>query len=139
MKKLITTMKVVFYTAAVIVLVAVSTSCSIEPDYADKITEDILIAINENDYDGFMKHRPEQAKINFTRADFEQMSNEVIIERGSYVAGTKKFWKTEEDDSLINVYYRAKYTKSVDIIVIAGFHEIESEMALVTFSLTNSY
>ena len=139
MKKLITTMKVVFYTAAVIVLVAVSTSCSIEPDYADKITEDILIAINENDYDGFMKHRPEQAKINFTRADFEQMSNEVIIERGSYVAGTKKFWKTEEDDSLINVYYRAKYTKSVDIIVIAGFQEIESEMALVTFSLTNSY
>ena len=134
-----TTMKVVFYTAAVIVLVAVSTSCSIEPDYADKITEDILIAINENDYDGFMKHRPEQAKINFTRADFEQMSNEVIIERGSYVAGTKKFWKTEEDDSLINVYYRAKYTKSVDVIVIAGFQEIEGEMALVTFSLEYSY
>ncbi len=67
------------------------------------------------------------------------MSNEVIIERGSYIAGTKKFWKTEEDDSLINVYYRAKYTKSVDVIVIAGFQEIEGEMALVTFSLTNSY
>ncbi len=139
MKKLITTMKVVFYTAAVIVLITAGISCSKEADYADIITEDVLIAINENDYDGFMKHRPEQAKIDFTRADFEQMSNEVIIERGSYIAGTKKFWKAEEDDSLINVYYRAKYTKSVDVIVIAGFQEIEGEMALVTFSLEYSY
>ena len=139
MKKLITTMKVVFYTAAVIVLITAGISCSKEPDYTGMITEDVLIAINENDYDGFMKHRPEQAKIDFTRADFEQVNNEVIIERGSYIAGTKKFWKTEEDDSLINVYYRAKYTKSVDVIVIAGFQEIEGEMALVTFSLTNSY
>ncbi len=139
MKKLITTMKVVFYTAAVIVLITAGISCSKEPDYTGIITEDVLIAINENDYDGFMKHRPEQAKIDFTRADFEQVNNEVIIERGSYIAETKKFWKTEEDDPLINVYYRAKYTKSVDVIVIAGFQEIEGEMALVTFSLTNSY
>jgi hypothetical protein len=139
MKKLITTMKIVFYTAAVIVLITAGISCSKEPDYTGIITEDVLIAINENDYDGFMKHRPEQAKIDFTRADFEQVNNEVIIERGLYIAGTKKFWKTEEDDSLINVYYRAKYTKSVDVIVIAGFQEIEGEMALVTFSLTNSY
>lgn len=139
MKKLITTMKVVFYTAAVIVLITAGISCSKEPDYTGIITEDVLIAINENDYDGFMKHRPEQAKIDFTRADFEQVNNEVIIERGSYIAGTKKFWKTEEDDSLINVYYRAKYTKSVDVIVIAGFQEIEGEMALVTFSLEHSY
>ena len=132
-------MKIVFYTAAVIVLITAGISCSKEPDYTGIITEDVLIAINENDYDGFMKHRPEQAKIDFTRADFEQVNNEVIIERGLYIAGTKKFWKTEEDDSLINVYYRAKYTKSVDVIVIAGFQEIEGEMALVTFSLTNSY
>ena len=139
MKKLITTMKVVFYTAAVIVLITAGISCSKEPDYTGIITEDVLIAINENDYDGFMKHRPEQAKIDFTRTDFEQVNNEVIIEHGSYIAGTKKIWKTEENDSLINVYYRARYTKSVDVIVIAGFQEIEGEMALVTFSLTNSY
>jgi len=84
-----------------------------------------LIAINENDYDGFMKHRPEQAKIDFARADFEQVNNGVIIERGLYIAGTKKFWKTEEDDSLINVYYRAKYTKSVDVIFIVGFKRLK--------------
>ncbi len=139
MKKLRIVMKVVLYTAALTILITAGISCSKEPDYAGKSFEDTLIAINEDDYDGFMKHRLEQTKTDFTEADFEQFNNEVAAYQGSYVAGTKKFWKTEEDDSLINVYYRAKYTKSVDVIVIAGFQEIESGMALVTFSLTNSY
>jgi hypothetical protein len=36
-----------------------------------------------------MKHKPEQTKIDFTEADFEQMNNEVIAGHDSYVAGTK--------------------------------------------------
>ena len=88
MNKLRLIMKVVLYTVALTILITAGISCSKEPDYAGRIVEDALIAINENDYDGFMEHRPGQTKIDFTEADFEQMNNEVIAARGSYIAGT---------------------------------------------------
>ena len=135
MKKLRIIVKVILFTAALTILITASISCSKEPDYAGKIAEDTLIAINENDYDGFMKHQPEQNKIDFAEADFEQMNNEVIAVHGSYVIGTKKFWKTEKDDSLTNVYYRAKFTKNVDVVVAIRVREIEGEITLVSFSL----
>jgi hypothetical protein len=136
MKKIKTAMKVVFYMAVVTVLVTTAISCSKEPDYADKIIEDTLIAINENDYDGFIKHFAEQAKLDYTIVDFVKNNNEILTANGSYVAGTKKFWMTDKEDSLINVYYRARFSKHVDVVITAGFQEIEGEMFLVSFSLT---
>ena len=95
--------------------------------YADPITEDTLMSINENDYVKFSQHFDEVMKNAIPEANFVQLSATLKQMIGDYVS--KEFWKVEEQGIFAIVYYKAKFTKeSGDVVVKVVFQEIEEEM-----------
>ena len=98
-----------------------------EPEYAGAIAEDILQALNENDYAGYSEHFDEVMKNTVTESVFEQTATAIKEKIGAYVS--KTFWKVIEQDVYTVVIYRAKFTREPeDVITRVVFQEISGEI-----------
>jgi len=107
-----------------LVMVTMTSACvqEAEPEYAGSITEQILIAINENDYPKYSEHLDEAMKKAMPEAVFQETSALIKAKIGSYVS--KEFWKAEDKGASTIVYYKAKFTgEPEDVIVTVVFQE----------------
>jgi len=93
-----------------------------EPEYAGSITEQILIAMNENDYLKYSEHFDEAMRKAMPEAVFQETSALIKTKIGSYIS--KEFWKAEDKGVSTIVYYKAKFTdEPEDVIVQVVFQE----------------
>ncbi len=125
---------------AVIVAVAVSGGCveksGVEVDdvvleqvrgYADPVTEQILVAMNKNDYARYSEDFDQTMKNAMTEAVFDETNAAIRSKIGDYVS--KEFWKAESKDQYTIVYYNAKFTdEPADVTVKVVFQEIGGGM-----------
>ena len=124
--------------AAIVVAVAVSAGCmekngaevaDVEQvrEYADPITEHILMAMNENDYAKYAEDFDQTMKNAMTEAVFDEANAITKSKIGDYVS--KEFWKAESKDQYMIVHYKAKFTDEPgDVTVRVVFQEIGGEM-----------
>ncbi len=123
---------------AVIVAAAISGGCieksGVDVDdveqvrgYADPITEQILVAMNENDYAKYSEDFDQTMKNAMTVAVFDEKNAAIRSKIGDYVS--KEFWKAESKDQYTIVHYKAKFTdEPADVTVRVVFQEINGEM-----------
>ena len=112
----------------VLVMVVVTSACAQktepkpEPEYAGSITEQILLAINENDYPKYSEHFDEAMKKAMPEAVFQETNALIKAKIGDYVS--KEFWKAEDTGAYTIIYYKAKFTDEPgDVIVKVVFQE----------------
>lgn len=89
--------------------------------YADPITEDILIAMNEGNYTKFSKDMDVAMKNAMTEPVFQQTVALIKSKVGNYVS--KEFSKAELQGNYTVVYYKAKYTGESEVTVKVVFIE----------------
>src|SRR5699024_300485 len=83
------------------------------------ITEDILLAINNGDYQGFSKDFSETMKEQITEELFDSQILMVRDTIGEYQEDSKEFLDVEEvDKSLRRIFYNADYSKEDDNVII---------------------
>ncbi len=123
---------------AVIVAAAISGGCieksGVDVDdveqvrgYADPITEQILVAMNENDYAKYSEDFDQTMKNAMTVAVFDEKNAAIRSKIGDYVSN--EFWKAESKDQYTIVHYKAKFTdEPADVTVRVVFQEINGEM-----------
>lgn len=117
----------------VIAVVAYSTYTVKEPvdvvkvrEYADPIAENILLAMNENNYTKFSKHFDEMMKNALPHAVFNETNAMIKSKIGDY--SSKEFWKAEVEGPITIVYYKAKFIQEPEVIIKVGFQKILGEM-----------
>lgn len=132
-----TTIRIILGIIMMLGLIVSASACTEEPGidanqvrtYADLITEDTLIGMNENDYAKFSQHFDEAMKSAIPEANFVQLSATLKQIIGDYIS--KEFWTVEKQEGYTVVKYKAKYTiEPADVIVTVSFHEIEGETYL---------
>jgi maltoporin len=125
---------------AVIVAVAISSGCveksGVEVDdvvldqvrgYADPVTEQILVAMNEDDYAMYSEDFDQTMKNAMTEAVFNEANAGIRSKIGDYVS--KEFWKAESKDQYTIAHYKAKFTDEPDDVTVkVVFQEINGEM-----------
>jgi len=92
-----------------------------EPEYADQIAENILLAMNEDDYARYTKHFDEAMKSTVTEDVFKRNNSLIKSIIGDYES--KEFWKVEDKGTYTIVYYKAKFTREPEVIVKVVFQE----------------
>ncbi len=95
--------------------------------YADPVTEQILVAMNENDYVKYTEDFDQTMKNAMTEAVFDETNAVIRSKIGDYVS--KEFWKAESKDQYIIAQYKAKFTdEPADVTVRVVFQEINGTM-----------
>jgi len=94
--------------------------------YADPITENILVAMNEDNYTKYSEHFDATMKNVLPEPVFQENNALVTSKIGTYVS--KEFWKAESENQYTIVYYKATFTQELgDVIVKVVFQEIAGE------------
>ena len=95
--------------------------------YADPVTENILVAMNENDYAMYSEDFDQTMKNAMTEAVFDETNAVIRSKIGDYV--TKEFWKAESKGQYIIAQYKAKFTdEPAEVTVKVVFQEINGTM-----------
>jgi hypothetical protein len=76
--------------------------------YADSETENVLMSLNKNDYDGFSKDFNQTMKNAIPQASFTTLYNQMTSTVGDYQS--KEFEIVSTENNIITVEYYAKYT-----------------------------
>jgi len=96
-------------------------------EYSDPVTENILMAMNENDYARYSEDFDQTMKNAMTEAVFDETNAVIRSKIGDYVS--KEFWKAESKDQYTLVYYKAKFTdEPADVTVKVVFQELNGTM-----------
>ncbi len=116
-------------------VIAASTACTEEkPVNADEITGNVLQAVMEGDYAKYMSYGDIRWGIGGA-GDFGTEVAAIKDELGEYETDSLKYWKTEKENSLISVFYKAKFTKAPEVTVKSAFSEVVGTTWLVGFWL----
>ncbi len=95
--------------------------------YADPITEQILVAMNKDDYAMYSEDFDQTMKNAMTESVFVETNAVIKSKIGDYVS--KEFWKAESKDQYTIVHYKAKFTdEPADVIARVVFQEIGGEI-----------
>jgi hypothetical protein len=84
-------------------------------EIADSITENALIAMNENNYSRFSEDFDEKMKNALNEAKYQETIPEIKDEIGNYIS--KEFISVTRNDQFTIVIYKAKFTEPVDVYV----------------------
>jgi len=116
-------------------LVSTLPACSIQTD-EDKITENVLRAVNTGDYNKYLNSFYEELR---PGVQIEQDWNEDVAAikniYGEYENNSLEFWKTEAEDSSTVRYYKTKFTKNPEVIIKAAFQDFDGKNELIGFWL----
>lgn len=95
--------------------------------YADPITENILLAMNEDNYTKYSEHFDQTMRNALPRAVFNETNAVINSKIGDYVS--KEFWKVESKNQYTIVYYKARFIEEPkDVIVKVVFQEIKGQI-----------
>jgi hypothetical protein len=94
--------------------------------YADPITENILVAMNEGNYTKYSEHFDATMKNALPEPVFRENNALIQSKIGTYIS--KEYWKVESKNQYTTVYYKATFTQEPDdVIVKVVFQEIAGE------------
>lgn len=124
------------------VLLLTLTACqreeTVNADFADPMTEEVLLAINSGDYDTFSKNFNETNK-----AQLPQVFNTQILAIkeliGDYKEGSKELISAKEvDKNYIQVVYNTDYTNEEgNVIITIIFNKDESNRVIEGFYMNS--
>lgn len=128
---------IVIMIVVVAVIIAVALLVGLGPDpididevraYADLMTEDILVAMNEGDYEQFSEGFSADMKEAMPQAVFDDVIRGRIQGAvGEYMS--KGFLRAERHDAGVLVSYEADFTEEPDAVIVrVFFREIEVDM-----------
>lgn len=104
--------------------------------YADPVTEDILQAINNNDYARFSASFDEQMEQALPESAFRDLVNLIEARIGDYTS--KEFIQADLRDSYTVVSYRAKFSdEPADVTVTVSFRTIDGRHLVGGFFLNS--
>jgi hypothetical protein len=89
-----------------------------EPSYSREITENIMLAINNNNFPQYSRDFDQTMKQAMTEQAFEQVQKTVTSKIGSYVPASLQFSKTVAQDKYIVVNYLCKFTGEPDSVTV---------------------
>lgn len=109
--------KICFLTLMFIILMfaVCSASASEIRDFADPVTENMLVAINEGNYPAASQFFDEQMKSVLNQQEFQRQASKTKSAIGKYVS--KEFVTIEKDDQYTVVIYNAKFTLRDDVTI----------------------
>lgn len=103
-------------------------------DFADPLTENILLAMNENNYPRFSRNFDEKMKSEFNEAKFKNTIPVIKSKIGNYVS--KEFMSVENKSGYTVVTYKAKFSQEPDeVIVRSVFSDINGQKYISGFWL----
>lgn len=98
--------------SSIILIVLLLSICSCaktpEPDYANAIAENILQALNKNDYAMYSEHFDEAMKSAVPEPAFNQMNTGIKEKIGDYVS--KEYAAVQKQGTYTSVFYVCKFT-----------------------------
>ena len=96
-------------------------------EYADPITENILLGMNENNYTKYSEHFDQTMKNAMPESVFNETNAIIKSKIGDYAS--KEFWKAETKDQFTIVYYKAEFTQEPETVIVKiVFQEIAGEI-----------
>lgn len=100
-------------------------------EYADPMTENLLIGRNERNYEKYSKDFSDEMKKAVTYEKFLESIKLIEGKIGKYVEGSKKFYLATKDKNYIIVTYKAKFTmETSDVTVRVVFEEKDGVMKI---------
>jgi len=119
-------------TAAIILITLPSlTGCGKVAQYADPMTENILISMNKADYAGFSRDFDETMKAELNEAAFPDFLAQINGVIGNYKEGSKKIVGVNIENALTTASYTANYEKAEGTSVDVTFKKINDQMKVV--------
>ena len=116
---------------AVLFTMPIFTGCGKVAEYADPITENILVAINNADYSSFSKDFDEIMKSELSEEAFPDFLSAVTGQIGNYIEGSKKIVGVNIENELTTAKYTADFEKAEDVTVEVSFKKINAQMKVV--------
>lgn len=103
-------------------------------NFADPLTENILLAMNEDNYPRFSRDFDEKMKSEFNETQFKNTIPVIKSKIGNYVS--KEFMSVENQSGYTVVTYKAKFTQEPgDVIVRSVFSDINGQKYISGFWL----
>lgn len=100
-------------------------------EYADPMTENLLIGRNERNYEKYSKDFSDEMKKAVTHDKFLESCDLIEGKIGKYVENSKKFSLATKQNKYIIVTYKAKFTNETsEVTVRIVFEEIEGIMKI---------
>jgi len=106
-------------TLAVIVLAGCSAGGGIDESFkgsVEPVAENILQSIKNDDRDSLVKDMDDKMRSAFTQEKFKQMRDMLASKIGSYQS--KEYWKAEKSGDYRIAYYKAKFDKEEEYVVV---------------------
>ena len=121
-------------TIFVIVLAAsfpVFAGCGKVAEYADPITENILISMNNGDYASFSKDFDENIKAELSEDVFPDFLAAINGSIGDYIQDSKNLTGVNIENGLTTATYQADFEYLEGVIVDVLFKKIDNKMTVV--------
>lgn len=100
-------------------------------EYADPMTENLLIGRNEKNYEKYSKDFSDEMKKAVSQEKFLESIDLIEGKIGKYIENSKKFDLATKNNNYIIVTYKAKFTdESSDVTVRIVFEDINGEMKI---------
>jgi major membrane immunogen (membrane-anchored lipoprotein) len=120
--------KVITLAVAVILLSVFMAGCGTTPEkpaYSDALTDKVLTAINEGDYEKFSQDLDDKMKELLTETAFTNLKSQLAASAGDYVS--KEFEKITVTGDYTTVVYNAKYTKAEKVVITISFSTVDGK------------
>ncbi len=96
--------------------------------YSDSITENLLIAMNNGDYEMFSANLSPTMKKAIPQSEFPKLIEQIEGKIGKYIPNSKQFKRAYASGGFVNVIYEAKFTNENSPVTIrVVFKEINGK------------
>lgn len=126
--RLITIISVVLVLLTALPLIS---GCGKTAEFADPVLENILISMNNGDYQGFSKDFDANLRAELSEAVFPDFLAAVNGTIGNYVTGSKKITGVNISNGLTTATYKVDFEGMEDVTVDVVFQEIDDMRKVV--------
>lgn len=99
--------------------------------YADPATENLLIAMNNNNFTEFVKNMDDNMKNALSKANFNELISKVNGTVGNYIPNSKRLYQAVNNDKYITAVYLTKFTnESSEVTVKVVFKDVDGVMKI---------
>ncbi len=109
----------------------VFTGCGKVAQFADPMTENILVSINNADYAGFSRDFDSAMKAELNEEYFPDFLAQVKVIADNYKEGSKKIVGVNINNDLTTATYTADFANAEDVTVEVTFKKIDGKMQVV--------
>ena len=106
----------VFLILAIAAVILCAAGCSDDTrdqeyiDFADSVSEEYLVSINEKDYQTFSRHLGKEMLEELPEDDFVGFTRQIENIIGKYIEGSREFSGVQRQSGFISVIYNTEYT-----------------------------